>query len=63
MCSPVVRRTAARDGSAASRSTTADNPAWGDCPVKGECSADLNADGTVGILDLLTLLANWGACP
>ncbi len=37
--------------------------AWGDCPVKGECSADLNGDGTVGILDLLTLLANWGPCP
>ncbi|MCZ6542731.1 MAG: hypothetical protein O6768_03610 [Planctomycetota bacterium] len=22
-----------------------------------------NGDGTVGILDLLTLLANWGPCP
>ena len=37
--------------------------AWGDCPVKGECSADLNGDGTVGILDLLALPANWGPCP
>ncbi len=27
--------------------------AWGDCPVKGECSADLDGDGTVGILDLV----------
>ncbi len=24
--------------------------------------ADFDGDGTVGILDLLTLLANWGAC-
>ena len=23
---------------------------------------DFNNDGTVGILDLLALLANWGAC-
>ncbi len=23
---------------------------------------DLDSDGTVGILDLLTLLANWGPC-
>ena len=23
---------------------------------------DFDGDGTVGILDLLTLLANWGAC-
>ncbi len=27
------------------------------------CLADLDIDGTVGILDLLTLLANWGPCP
>ncbi len=26
------------------------------------CPWDLDANGTVGILDLLTLLANWGAC-
>ncbi len=26
------------------------------------CSADLDGDGTVAILDLLTLLANWGPC-
>ena len=24
--------------------------------------ADFDGDGTVGILDLLTLLANWGPC-
>ena len=24
--------------------------------------ADFNSDGTVGILDLLMLLAEWGAC-
>ncbi len=34
---------------------------WGDCPALPEqCSADLNYDCVVGILDLLTLLANWG---
>ena len=26
------------------------------------CLADLNIYATVGILDLLTLLANWGPC-
>ena len=26
------------------------------------CLADFDTDGTVGILDLLTLLANWGPC-
>ena len=26
------------------------------------CLADFDGDGTVGILDLLTLLANWGPC-
>ena len=25
-------------------------------------SPDFDGDGTVGILDLLTLLANWGPC-
>ena len=27
------------------------------------CPADLNGDGTVGILDLLSLLAAWGTNP
>ncbi|MFB3099243.1 MAG: FG-GAP repeat protein, partial [Acidimicrobiia bacterium] len=27
------------------------------------CTADLDGDGNVGILDLLALLANWGECP
>ena len=27
------------------------------------CPADINNDGTVGILDFLNLLAAWGACP
>ena len=26
------------------------------------CPPDFDGDGTVGILDLLTLLANWGPC-
>ena len=34
--------------------------AWGDWPdPRDECPADLDLDGAVGILDLLTLLANW----
>ncbi len=28
-----------------------------------ECRADIDVDGTVGIIDLLDLLAAWGACP
>ncbi len=28
-----------------------------------DCPWDLDDNGTVGILDLLTLLANWGPCP
>ena len=28
-----------------------------------ECSADIDGDGTVGVADLLGLLAAWGACP
>ena len=27
------------------------------------CPGDLNGDGTVGALDLTTLLAAWGPCP
>lgn len=27
------------------------------------CDEDLNGDGTVGVLDLLQLIGNWGACP
>ncbi|MCH7720508.1 MAG: hypothetical protein O6941_01685 [Planctomycetota bacterium] len=33
------------------------NQNWGDCPC---CAADLDGDATVGTLDLLILLANWG---
>ncbi len=29
----------------------------------GNCPWDLDGDGTVGILDLQALLANWGPCP
>ncbi len=32
-----------------------------DCDVL--CAADIDNDGTVGIVDLLELLANWGPCP
>ncbi len=34
--------------------------AWGTDPGG---PPDFDGDGTVGILDLLTLLANWGLCP
>jgi hypothetical protein len=30
---------------------------------ESDCAGDLNADGTVGVLDLLDLLAAWGVCP
>ena len=33
--------------------------AWGTDPG---CPPDFDNDGTVDILDLLALLANWGAC-
>ena len=29
----------------------------------GECQADLDSDGNVGVKDLLTLLGVWGPCP
>jgi tetratricopeptide (TPR) repeat protein len=32
-------------------------------PVLADCPADLDGDGTVGILDFLALLAAWGPCP
>jgi hypothetical protein len=32
-------------------------------PCPPTCDGDFNGDGTVGIADLLALLANWGACP
>ncbi len=32
-------------------------------PVVQEPDADLDGDGSVGILDLLILLTNWGPCP
>ncbi len=32
-------------------------------PAPGKCPADLNGDGSVGILDLLALLAAWGSNP
>ena len=31
-------------------------------PDECECPTDLDADGAVAILDLLTLSANWGQC-
>jgi len=34
--------------------------AWGDCPIKGDCPADLDVNGSVDASDLLILLANWG---
>ncbi len=37
--------------------------AWGPCPPKGECPADLVVDGDVGVKDLLFLLGAWGPCP
>ncbi len=33
---------------------------WGPCANCGECPADLDGDCTVGMSDLLVLLANWG---
>jgi hypothetical protein len=36
--------------------------AWGDCPVGSICWADVNADCTVGVADLLILLGAWGEC-
>ncbi len=33
------------------------------CPPPDPCPADLNADGAVGILDFLQLLADWGPNP
>ena len=32
-------------------------------PVMQGPDADLDGDGSVGILDLLILLTNWGPCP
>lgn len=39
--------------------------AWGECPPKGDCAADIappppNGDALVNVDDLLVLLANWG---
>ena len=34
-----------------------------DAAAPGKCPWDLDDTGTVGILDLLALLANWGSCP
>ena len=37
--------------------------AWGPCPPKAECPADIgDCDGVVGPFDLATLLGNWGPC-
>lgn len=36
-----------------------DNGGNGWCPV---CEDDINADGTVNVEDLLSVIANWGAC-
>ena len=42
---------------------TTEADANGDGIIDGcESPADLDGDGTVGILDLLALLANWGPC-
>ncbi len=32
----------------------------GPCPKKGDCPADFDEDGSVGVKDLLALLAGWG---
>ncbi len=34
--------------------------AWGRCNDCGTCPADFDGDCSVGILDLLILLGNWG---
>jgi len=34
--------------------------AWGSCSDCGTCPADFDGDCSVGILDLLILLGNWG---
>ena len=35
---------------------------WGACPNCGNCLADLDCDGSVGVSDLLILLKDWGPC-
>ncbi|MCH7602745.1 MAG: hypothetical protein IIB54_08280, partial [Planctomycetes bacterium] len=46
-----------------------DNPsfnaeAWiATLPSAPECPADINADGSVNVTELLVLLASWGTCP
>ncbi len=37
--------------------------AWGPCPKKGDCLADFDNTGDVGVKDLLVLLGAWGPCP
>ncbi len=34
--------------------------AWGSCSDCGTCPADFDGDCSVGILDMLILLGNWG---
>jgi len=36
--------------------------AWGECPAKAFCAADLNVDGVVNGADLTILLSGWGPC-
>ena len=36
---------------------------WGACSgTSGDCSGDLNGDGTVDVADLLMILSAWGPC-
>jgi len=32
-------------------------------PIAESCAADLDADGSVGVTDLLELIGSWGPCP
>ncbi|MHC4102555.1 MAG: EF-hand domain-containing protein [Planctomycetota bacterium] len=43
--------------------TNACDEPCGDCPTGAACPADLDGDGSVGIVDFLWLLAQWGTDP
>ncbi len=42
---------------------TSDDENGNGIPDECECPQDINGDGTIDVLDLLILLASWGACP
>jgi hypothetical protein len=34
--------------------------AWGPCPARGVCPADVNDDGEVDVDDLVEVIVEWG---